>query len=63
MPGAKARRLASVQAETLNALWVLHLQHQQMERVINELIEAVNRLGGIVGLEYNECDKKWLKIQ
>lgn len=63
MPGARAKRLALAEAETLNALWILHRQHEQMEHAINELIEAVNRLGGVVGLEWNETDKKWLRLQ
>ena len=58
-----AKRLALAEIEMLKAIAILAIQQAQTERALNEVIEAVNRLGGIVGLEYYEADKKWMRPQ
>lgn len=58
-----AKRLALAEAEMLKAISILAAQHEQVESAVNELVEAMNRFGLIMGLEWNQNDKKWLKLQ
>ena len=63
LPVTKAQRLALAEAEMLNGIWVLHRQQEQMGKKLDEIIEALNAFGFIVGLEWNQTDKRWLKLQ
>lgn len=63
LPGAKAKRLALAERETLKAIAILAAQHEQVEKTLNEVIEALNSFSAIVGLEWKQSDKRWMRIQ
>ena len=51
---SKKRQLAEAQAETLKMISILIEQHLQLEAAFNEVVEALNRFGAVVGLEWNQ---------
>lgn len=61
-----SRRLALAEFEIVRALQILAIQQEQTAITINEIVDAVNSLGAVVGLEWKEQDKnakKWLRLQ
>ena len=57
------KRLALAENEMLKAMQILSWQIQDLTESLNEIIDAVNKFGAVVGLEWNQTDKKWLRPQ
>ncbi len=60
---SKKRRIIEAQAEMFKMLRLLAMQHAQIEVALNDVIDALNRFGAVVGLEWNRNDRKWQRLQ
>ena len=59
---ARTEKLAIAEREMLKAIAMLRVELTEVSITLDEMIVALNAFSAIVGLEWDETAKKWVKL-